>query len=57
MSKEEDKKEEQVVKAPPPAPPDPLLVKFMHNGGMSGKSISRALRIPYARVLRWLKEE
>ena len=49
VSKEEAKKD--------PAPPDPRLVLFMHKGGMSGKSISRALRIPYTRVLRWIKEE
>jgi len=48
VNKEEVKKD--------PAPPDPHLVKFMHKGGMSGKSISRALRIPYSRVLRWIKE-
>ena len=49
VSKEEAKKD--------PAPPDPHLVQFMHKGGMSGKSISRALCIPYTRVLRWIKEE
>jgi len=48
VNKEEVKKD--------PAPPDPHLVKFMYKGGMSGKSISRALRIPYGRVLRWIKE-
>ena len=36
---------------------DSKLVLFMHNGGMSGRSISRALRIPYSRVLLWLKQE
>jgi len=38
-----------------PAPPDPKLVFFMHKGGMSAKSIAAALRIPYSRVLRWIK--
>jgi transposase-like protein len=36
---------------------DSKLVLFMYNGGMSGLSISRALRIPYSRVLLWLKQE
>lgn len=36
---------------------DSKLVLFMYNGGMSGMSISRALRIPYSRVLLWLKQE
>ena len=40
-----------------PAPADPQLVRFMSKGGMSGRSISKALKLPYTKVLRWLKEE
>jgi len=50
-------KEETKQAVTPPAPPDSKLVLFMHKGGMSGRSISRALRIPYGRVLLWLKQE
>jgi len=53
----EKAKEDTKEATPLPEPPDPKLVLFMHKGGMSGRSISKALRIPYGRVLLWLKQE
>ena len=56
MDKQETKEDTKQA-IPQPAPPDSKLVLFMHKGGMSGRSIGKALRIPYGRVLLWLRQE
>jgi hypothetical protein len=35
--------------------PNPEIVQFMRDGGMSARAIARVLRLPYSRVLRWLR--